>query len=312
MNNLAFIFHNDFQLHKPNFEHVENPKRLDGIINKLEKENCFSKFDVFTPNEITENNLLLIHTKEHLNIIKQGIENGLTLLDDGDTYAVKGSIRAAKLAAGSLKTAVELVFNNKYKNVFCAVRPPGHHAEKSRVMGFCYFNNAALATQLSINNKYCKRVAIIDWDVHHGNGTQDIFYDRDDVLFISIQEFPLWPGTGKISESGFGKGKGFTLNFPVDAFSDGSIYKDIFINKIIPALKEFQPELIIVSAGFDAHKNDSISTIQLTETDYEFMTKIIKNYSKKFNIPIISTLEGGYNIEALSNSVFIHTSILAE
>lgn len=312
MNKTAFIYHKDFQLHKPNFEHVERPERLDSILNKLEKENVFSNFDVFTPDEIDDNNLLLIHNPEHLNFIKNGIESGLKILDEGDTYAVNGSLRAAKLAAGSLKTAVEIIFNNKYKNVFCAVRPPGHHAEKSRVMGFCYFNNAALAAQLAINNKYCKKVAIIDWDVHHGNGTQDIFYDRNDVLFISIQEFPLWPGTGKKSENGFGNGKGFTINFPVDAYSTGIVYKNIFNNNIIPIFRDFQPELIIISAGFDAHKNDSISTIQLTENDYEFMTKVLKYFSDEYNIPIISTLEGGYNLEALANSVFIHTSILAD
>lgn len=311
MSNLAFIYHNDFQIHKPPFEHVERPERLEAILNKLEKENCFSFFDVFTPEEISEDDLLLIHSKEHINFIKKSIENGLTILDDGDTYAVKNSLRAAKLAAGSLKLSVELVFNRNYKRIFNAARPPGHHAEKSKVMGFCYFNNVALAAQYAITKKFCKKVTIIDWDVHHGNGTQDIFYDKDDVLFISIQEFPLWPGTGKKNEIGFGKGEGFTLNFPIDAYSKGEVYKNIFEKNIIPALNKFEPELILISAGFDAHKNDFISTIQLVENDYEYMTKKLNEFAAKFDIPIISVLEGGYNLEGLANSVFVHTSNLA-
>ena len=230
---------------------------------------------------------------------------------DPDTFINKHSFNAALLAAGSVIKAVDVVLSGDYKNAFCLVRPPGHHAERSRAMGFCLFNNIAAGAQYSLDKFSKKRVAIIDWDVHHGNGTQDIFYNTDEVLFISLHQYPLYPGTGKTNETGNGPGKGFTVNFPLPAGTTGKVYQQLFEEDIIGRLNEYDPEMLFISAGFDAHRDDPLAGMNLTSEDYRHLTKIVNDFASSKNIPVISVLEGGYNIEALSQSVYEHINILS-
>jgi acetoin utilization deacetylase AcuC-like enzyme len=201
--------------------------------------------------------------------------------------------------------------NNTLHIAFCAGRPPGHHAETARVMGFCLFNNIAIGARY-VQAKYgIERIAIVDWDVHHGNGTQEIFYDDPSVLYISLHQFPLWPGTGAVTETGSGKGEGFTLNCPMTPGSGEKEYLEAFRNRILPALHKFRPQLLMISAGFDAHKDDPLANIQLTEDSFATMTSMLMEISSKYcGGKIISVLEGGYDLRALARSVEAHLTTL--
>lgn len=309
MKNLAVLYDEIFLTHKAPFSHPENPSRLEVIIQKLKNEKFFNDADLIKPAQASEDDLLSVHSKKHLDFVKNSIKENRLMLDP-DTYAVKESWDAALAAAGSLINAVDLVMNKNYKNAFCLVRPPGHHAESNRPMGFCLFNNAAIGAKHA-NKKYqLDRVIIIDWDVHHGNGTQEIFYDSPEVFYISLHQFPLYPGTGTESERGIGRGKNFNLNFPLPAGTDANEYKNIFNERITPELESYKPQLIILSAGFDAHKDDPLANMLLLDDDYAELTKIIKQFASSENIPIVSALEGGYNLNALANSTFLHMKVL--
>jgi acetoin utilization deacetylase AcuC-like enzyme len=193
------------------------------------------------------------------------------------------------------------------KNAFCAVRPPGHHAESSRAMGFCLFNNVAIGIRYAQEQHGLKRVAIFDWDVHHGNGTQEIFYEDPSVLYVSTHQYPYYPGTGSASERGKGKGEGFTLNLPLSAGTDGKEYVKLFKEKIVPALQEFKPDILLISAGFDAHKDDPLAAIFLDESTYSEVTRMLAEFAEKCcQGRIVSVLEGGYDLQALPRCVEAH------
>lgn len=307
-NDLAVIYDERCLLHKASFSHPENPGRIKAVADYLKKKSFWEEVKICTPEEAAEEIILLVHTKGYYNTVKNAIDSGKEMLDP-DTYAVKDSWLAAHLAAGSVKMGVDLVMNKSHKFIFSLMRPPGHHAEQSTAMGFCLFNNVAAAAQYAINKYKLSRIAIIDWDVHHGNGTQDIFYDSSKVYYISLHQFPLYPGTGKGNERGIGEGEGFTLNFPLPRGTNGETYLKIFQEKILTELKNYDPELIFISAGFDAHKDDPLADMNLDEKDFGRMTEILKNFSLKNEnkvIPIISVLEGGYNLNALAKSVYEH------
>lgn len=313
MNKCGFIYDDRMLLHQPPYSHFEQSARLKAILNAVTNSTDIkNKLEFITPRIAGQEEILLVHTENHYDFIELAIINKISLLDDGDTYASEDSLISALIAAGSLLTAVDLVINKELNSVFCAVRPPGHHAETSRVMGFCYFNNAAIAAKYAQKKYGIKKICIIDWDVHHGNGTQEIFYSDNSVLFFSIHQSPLWPGTGKKDEKGIGQGIGFTYNFPVPPGTVGDSYVKIFVNEIIPLSKKFNPELIIISAGFDAHKDDPLANVNLTEIDFYSLTGLVKNLCKELSIPLISTLEGGYNLTALGNSVLSHLKNLTE
>ena len=305
MKKLAILYEDIFLTHKPPFSHPENPARLEAIINKLKQESFLEKVSLLKPKPASENEILLAHTKTHLDFVRSSINENRLMLDE-DTYVVKESWQSALTAVGSLVDAVDLVMNKKCTNVFCLSRPPGHHAESNRPMGFCLFNNVAIGARYAMQKYQLDRIAIIDWDVHHGNGTQEIFYDSPEVYYFSLHQYPLYPGTGTENERGEGKGKNFTLNFPLPANTKGETYIRIFNEKIIPELVSYKPQLIILSSGFDAHKDDPLANMLLVENDFAEMTKIVKQFASTENIPIISALEGGYNLDALANSVFEH------
>lgn len=311
MKSLAVIYDEFHLKHSSPFSHPERPERAASVYRFLKDKNFFDDVDLIKPSEVKKELILRVHAKEHYDFVIESVESGKSQLDV-DTYIVKDSLKAALLSAGAAVNAVDLVMNKSFKNVFSLMRPPGHHAESNRAMGFCLFNNVATAAQYALENYNLQRIVIIDWDVHHGNGTQEIFYNSDTVYFISLHQYPFYPGTGASNEKGIGKGESFTVNFPLPAGTTGEKYLRIFKEDIIPALKRYNPQLILISSGFDAHKDDPLANMKLTEEDFSEMTKVIKDFSDKKNISIISVLEGGYNLEALSKSVYAHLQVLNE
>ena len=216
-------------------------------------------------------------------------------------------------AAGGVVCAVESVMAGEVRKVFCAVRPPGHHAERDRSMGFCIFNNIAIGAACAVKRHKLEKAAIVDWDLHHGNGTQNAFYDTSHVLYISLHQSPYYPGTGSTFEIGEGGGKGYTLNIPMEAGSSDDEYRGAFSNLVIPALRDFQPEILFISAGFDAHRDDPLGDMNLTTGFFGEMTRLLKIIADEFcNGRLISVLEGGYNLQALRESVTLHIEELAK
>jgi acetoin utilization deacetylase AcuC-like enzyme len=309
MKNLAIIYDEAHLKHSPPFSHPEKPERISSAYNFLSAKNFFNDADLFKPTEAAREDILRVHSDDHYKYVIDAIERGKHQLDS-DTYIAAGSLKAALLSAGAVINAVDLVMNKKYKNIFSLMRPPGHHAESSRPMGFCLFNNIAIGASYALEKFNLDRIAIIDWDVHHGNGTQEIFYRTSKVFFISLHQYPFYPGTGNENEKGGGEGEGFTLNFPLPAGTGGDIYLKIFREEILKTLEEYSPQMIFISAGFDAHRDDPLANMKLTEEDFSEMTKVIKEYSEKKNLSLISVLEGGYNLEALAKSIYTHLSVL--
>ena len=261
----------------------------------------FKKFD--------EEIIKITHSKKYVDqVLSSFPKKGLFFLD-GDTIVSPGSKRATYDAVGSIVTAIDGIEKKKFDNAFCGVRPPGHHSCKEKAMGFCIFNNVAVGANYLINKYNYKRIAIIDFDVHHGNGTQDIFYENEKVLYISTHQYPYYPGTGSEKE----KGKyNNILNIPLPAGTKSSEYLDAY-NHVLKKLQEFQPEYIIFSAGFDAHKNDPLAQFNLESKDFYEITKRTILATKKFtNGKIVSILEGGYDLGALSESAHEHVKALQE
>ncbi len=290
-----------FMEHRPPGYHPENPQRLKVIYEYLEK-NWNNGFLDLPSREAVDDEILLIHTRTYLDEVK-GTE-GTSGHFDADTYYSQKSFRTALLAVGSILNAVDAVVRKDVQSAFAFVRPPGHHAERDRAMGFCIFNNVAIAARYAQQRHGIKRILIVDWDLHHGNGTQWAFYSDPSVLYFSTHQYPYYPGTGAINECGSGEGEGFNINVPLKPGMTDSDYSEIFKRILVPVCYEFKPEFIIVSAGFDAHRDDPLGGMALTEKGYGRMTEILLSLAERFaNGRLILTLEGGYHLEALKNSV---------
>ena len=253
--------------------------------------------------------LEITHNSDYINFVEKSFpEKGLSFLD-GDTIVSPGSKDATSDAVGSIITAIDGVQNKDFKNAFCAVRPPGHHAEKNKAMGFCIYNNVAVGAQLLINKYKLKKVAIIDFDVHHGNGTQDIFYDNEKVLYISTHQYPYYPGSGTNEEKGKHNN---ILNIPLPAGTTSEEYLNAY-EFVLKKIKEFKPEFILLSAGFDAHKDDPLAQLQLESKDFYNITKRTLELSKQYcDGKVVSILEGGYDLLALQESTEMHVKALLE
>ena len=286
--------------------HPERPDRLRAIERVLEDER-FAYLDRVEAPLGDEATILYAHPESHLDKVRKAIpEEGLARID-ADTTASPKSWEAALTAIGAANAAVDDVFTGETDNVFVASRPPGHHAEKATAMGFCLFNNAAIAARYAQRKHGAERVAIVDWDVHHGNGTQDIFWDDPSVLYCSTHQMPLYPGTGGKDETGAGN----VVNAPLAAGTGGDNFRDAFRSRILPALDDFRPDLIIISAGFDAHHRDPLAEINLTEQDFDWATGELMQRADRFSSSrLVSLLEGGYDLHGLAFSVAAHVSRL--
>ena len=288
--------------------HPEQIARVSVIIEnfkKLNNKNLIWK----KPSKVSDDVLLTTHKKDYLNLVKNSFpKKGFASLD-GDTIISPGSKNATFDAVGSIITAIDSVENKEFKNAFCPVRPPGHHAENNKAMGFCIFNNVAVGANYLIKKYNYKKIAIVDWDVHASNGTADIFYDNENVLLISTHQYPYYPGTGSEQE----KGKfNNILNIPLPAGTSSEEYLNAF-ERVTKKLEEFNPEFILISAGFDAHEDDPLAQFNLKTEDYFTITKRILEASKKFcNGKVVSILEGGYDLNALRDSTKRHVDALLE
>ena len=249
----------------------------------------------------------LAHDQKYLDNLQKSFPKEGSVFLDGDTLIGTGSQQAALDAVGSVLLGIDQVINKKSKNAFCSVRPPGHHAESNKAMGFCIYNNVAIGAHYLLNHYNLKKVAIIDFDVHHGNGTQEIFYDNKQVLYISSHQYPFYPGTGSASENGRHNN---ILNIPLDAGTEGTIFLNAYEN-VFRKIKEFKPEFILLSSGFDAHINDPLAQINLQSKDFAELTRRIMEVAKEIcESKIVSVLEGGYDLDALQESTSLHVQAL--
>jgi acetoin utilization deacetylase AcuC-like enzyme len=299
--------HSLFQQHETG-SHPETPLRLAKIDSYLNEHTPPPPSPEITA--VSNEQLNRVHTLEQIKIAQTISEQGGGQIDP-DTICSAKSYEVALKAAGCAVSAVDQVLDGHANNALCLIRPPGHHATEKRSMGFCLFNNIAVAADHAIRNRGLGRVLIVDWDVHHGNGTQDIFYNRDDVYFLSIHRFPFYPGTGSNSETGTAKGLGYTKNVPVMFGTPRDTYLDMFQSALDVALTKIKPELILISAGFDAHAADPIGSLGLMTSDFSRLTTIVRNAAEAHcNGRIVSCLEGGYNLNALGESVVAHLEAL--
>jgi acetoin utilization deacetylase AcuC-like enzyme len=246
--------------------------------------------------------LAAIHPEPYVESIRRICERGGGMLDV-DTVAGAASFEAALHSAGGATRAVDALFANEAELAFCGLRPPGHHAEQARAMGFCIFNNVAVAAQHALDAHDAERVLVLDWDVHHGNGTNDIFHDSNAVLYASIHQSPLYPGTGAMSDNGSGAGEGYTLNLPVPPGSGHDEWLSLVQHVVAPVARAYRPRLVLVSAGFDAHRDDPLANCELTEDSYGAMTATVRRLARELDARLAFTLEGGYDLDALSSSV---------
>ncbi|AWC25078.1 histone deacetylase family protein [Aminobacter sp. P9b] len=286
--------------------HPERPDRLRAIERALEDE-TFETLDRAEAPEGDEQTILYAHPESFVDSVRRQVpEEGLARID-GDTVLSPKSWQAALTAIGAANAAVDDVFSKKIDNVFVASRPPGHHAEKTTAMGFCLFNNAAIAARHAQKKHGAERVAIVDWDVHHGNGTQDIFWDDPSVLYCSTHQMPLFPGTGAKSETGTGN----IVNAPLSPDTGSDHFREAFRSRVLPALDSFAPDLIIISAGFDAHHRDPLAEINLTEADFDWATgQLMDRAARHSSDRLVSLLEGGYDLHGLAFSVAAHVNRL--
>lgn len=289
----------------------ESPERLDAIIDHLESTGLLNELDVVEPNRKDKSFCKLVHDDEYITRVRQACELGAPIVDTGDNPISKNSYDTALLAVGGITEAVDRVFTGSANNAMALLRPPGHHAEKGMAMGFCLFNNVAIAARYAQQNYEVEKVVIIDFDVHHGNGTQHIFEADPTVMYVSLHQYPFYPGSGSADEIGSGDAKGTTVNYPLNLGVGDNEFIDIFDNSLSDKVLKYNPDLIIISAGFDAHVNDPIGGLRVTTEGYHNISKTITKIAGEVcDGKIISALEGGYNLKALAESVEMHLKVL--
>ncbi|NOX36903.1 MAG: histone deacetylase [Calditrichaeota bacterium] len=313
LQNVYFFYHPLFEKHLEGVQHPECPDRLRAIREYFIQKGAWEQIKRLEPQAADVRWITTNHAPQYVQAVEQACRRAPALLDEADTVVTAESYSAALRAVGAGLAAVDAIFSGKTRAAFCAVRPPGHHAEYDHAMGFCLFNNVAIAANYAIQQHGINRVFILDWDVHHGNGTQHSFEDRADVFFCSIHQWPLYPGTGAASEIGFGEGKGYTLNIPLPAGNGDEVYFKVMREKVLPRLEAYAPDLILISAGFDAHVGDPLADMRLTTAAYAEMTRMIGEVAARISVRgIVSFLEGGYHLNNLAESVWVHLLALDE
>jgi acetoin utilization deacetylase AcuC-like enzyme len=283
--------------------HVENSHRLVATIDLLKESSLLEKLVRIEPRRATQKDLLLVHTDRHIERVRTCAEGGGCWLD-GDTYASPESYKVALFAVGGVLAGVDAVMAGEVNSAFALVRPPGHHATSLRAMGFCLFNNLAIAAKYAIERHKLERILIVDFDVHHGNGTEEIFYHDPRVHYFSTHQYPFYPGTGVRNETGIGEGKGRTLNVPMYRGANDDAYLEVYKTLLVPAARDYKPELILVSAGYDGHWADPLAGMQLSVKGYCAITQIVKDLAEELcKGRMLFSLEGGYDLTALSHSI---------
>ena len=310
----AIVHHPIYRKHDTGPGHPETPLRYDAVMDALRDDDAFwASHREMKPEQASKGLMLAAHTAQHFKRVEGAVEHGVDRLD-ADTIISMQSFDAALFAAGGAVAGVDAVMQGGARNAFVAVRPPGHHASAENAMGFCLFNNVAVAARYAQNHyKEIERVAIIDWDVHHGNGTQGIFYDDPSVYFFSMHQYPWYPGTGTRGETGHGRGLGKTMNIPVKANTEASEQTRMLEGALEDIAAKFKPDLIMISAGFDAHLTDPLGQLRLEDEDFVAMTRTVKQWADEAcGGRIVSCLEGGYNLETLGETVKRHVAALSE
>ena len=309
MSKTALYYNDIFLEHIVPNGHPENNNRIKFIIKKI-KESNFKNLKFKNAKSANHNILKLGHTERYINWISQ-LKPGKEIIKiDQDTFMSPKTLEAAKIGVGCLVDAIDSVLEKKNKNAFCLIRPPGHHAEREKAMGFCFFSTIGIGAKYLKKIKKLYKIAIVDFDVHHGNGTQNVLWNDPDCLFISIHQDELFPFTGSKNETGI---KNNILNIPVNANSTSNEFRNIVDNIVIPRLIKFEPEFILISAGFDGHKDDQISQTKWEESDFIYITKKLKSVAKQYcEDRIVSCLEGGYHLEKLSTCCVSHLKTLME
>lgn len=302
----AYISHPDFMKHEMGRHHPECPERIAAIEDQLIQSRLDTHLKRIDPPLASDADITRVHSEDHLAFVKSKAPSSGYSMIDGDTIMNPATLTVSLRAAGAAIVAVDAVMQGEVNNAFCAIRPPGHHAEPHRSMGFCVFNNVAIAARYAIEKYGLERVAVIDFDVHHGNGTEAAFINDPHVLMCSFFQHPFYP------YSGLDGGENM-VNVPLPATTSGKIVRDMISKTWIPRLDEFKPQLIIISAGFDAHREDDLGQMGLVEDDYVWMTKQLMEVANRYcDGKIVSCLEGGYNLSALGRSVAAHLKTLAE
>ena len=309
----GFLYDDIYIEHKTTPGHPECPERLVRIIKQLKAEGLYSQLAQIKASPADRHWIETVHAPEYINRAKSSSQNGTGYLDTGDVPISRKSYEAAVMAAGGVLNAIDAVMERKVTNAFCAVRPPGHHAMENRAMGFCIFNNVAIGTRYIQAKHNLPKVLIVDWDVHHGNGTQAQFYDDPNVLYFSVHQYPFYPGTGSQAEQGSGKGLKANINVPLPAGSGDERYVKEFEEKLVPAASLFAPDFVLVSAGFDAHQGDLLGGMRVTDVGFAKLTQIVKSIAEKCcSGRLVSVLEGGYGLEDLAASVEAHIRVLMQ
>ena len=308
--------------HHTGFGHPESPFRFKVGKYALKTQGLLNRENSLAPRVASDDELLLCHTREYLDevqkniqeCVQRDIDDGSFQLSTGDVQISKESDTVARFAAGAVLAAVDTIMEGRAKNAFCLVRPPGHHACSDRGMGFCLYNNVAVGARYAARKYGLKRILIVDWDVHHGNGTQEILYEDPSIFYFSTHNGRIYPGTGWVDERGKGAGEGFNLNFPLDPFKNPrEAILEIFSHTLAEAMQSFQPEFVFISAGFDAHKLDPMGGFNLTTQDFADLTRLVKNIAEEYaSGRLVSVLEGGYNLDVLAEVIPVHVGVLNE
>ena len=310
----GFLYHDMYLEHDTGPGHPEQAARLTAIVRQLQQSGLNTQLLMLgPPNPVDQQWLSAVHTPEYVERTQSAWEQGMRCLDSPDVPVSQHSYEVATQAAGGVLDAVDAVMQGRIANAFCAIRPPGHHALADKAMGFCIFNNVAIGTRYVQTQYKLDRVLIVDWDVHHGNGTQALFYDDPTVLYFSTHQYPFYPGTGAASEQGDGPGTGYTLNVPLPRGTDDAEFLAVFQDQLIPAALAFKPDFVFISAGFDAHEDDLLGSMKITAQGFADLSRIVTDIADQCCAGrIVSVLEGGYHLQGLATSVAAHLNVLIE